>query len=220
MFARPAPLVEPHLNLSHFIGLSFCCPQAVFFSRVIHSSHPRLQRVCSVSLTTDSANICSLPQEYIRIPQTGFEPSFFQCGARIGNLRGPGAGAAAGDFYTKLLIFTLIFTQLLNIILVLSAIRRHSSVPRFKGSTQTRTGVFFIFSTLTETRVRLLSTIYANRLERICRLVCLLVCLFVCLFRFVYFSVSSIFKSRGTEIRVLLSTIYMYLLFAAGTDQL
>ena len=38
---------------------------------------------------------------------TGYEPRFHR-GARIGNLRGPRAGAAAGDFYTKLLSFILI----------------------------------------------------------------------------------------------------------------
>ena len=36
-------------------------------------------RVCSVSLTTDRANLCSLLQEYHRIFSKGYQPRFFSC---------------------------------------------------------------------------------------------------------------------------------------------
>ena len=94
----PSSLLSPASELSevHRI-LSFYCPtsgpsqeSSIFHILDIH-------RVCSVGLTTSSANLCSLLREYHRIFFTGFEPSF-QRGARIGNLRGPGAGAAAEDF--------------------------------------------------------------------------------------------------------------------------
>ena len=68
------------------------------------------QRVCSVGLTTASANLYRLLREHHRIFFTGFELSF-QRGARNGNLRGPGGGAAAENFYTKPLCCIFYSTQ-------------------------------------------------------------------------------------------------------------
>ena len=77
--------------------------------------------------------------------------------------------------------------------LISSAIQRHSSVPRFRGPTQTRTGVC-CFRTATETLVRLLYTYtFQHRPRRACLLVYLFVCLLVCLFRSVCFFVPLFF---------------------------
>ena len=75
MFGHPPrSLVEPHLKLSQFIVLSLYCPQAALFqeSSILHILD--IQRVCSVSLTTDSANLRSLLQEYHRIFLTDVGP--------------------------------------------------------------------------------------------------------------------------------------------------
>ena len=151
----------------------------------------------------------------------------FQRGARIGNFRGPGAGAAAGDFYTKLLSFILILYKApqLYFDFVFSAIRRHSSVPRFRGPTQARAGVCFFF----QHRDRdsgssfiyyIVSTIYSNTDSG--EFVCWFACSFVCLSVQVCFFVSLFlcflqYSDRDSGSSVI---YYIYLLFAAGTDPL
>ena len=118
--------------------------------------------------------------------------------------------SSSWGFYTKLLY--LILHKAPQLYSVFLAIRRHSSVPRFSGPTQTRAGVCHFFHTATETRVRLyllycIYYIFQYRLWRVCMLVCLFICSFVCLFRSVCFLVSS-FYSTATETRIpLLSTI-------------
>ena len=98
MFARPASLLTPASDLSavHRI-LSFYCLTSGTFQEYSILHILNTQRLCSVSVTTASGSLCSLLRDYHRVFLTGFEPSF-QRGARIGNLRGPGAGAAAEDF--------------------------------------------------------------------------------------------------------------------------
>ena len=98
MFARPASLLTPASDLSavHRI-LSFYCLTSGTFQEYSILHILNTQRLCSVSVTTASGSLCSLLRDYHRVFLTGFEPSF-QRGARIGNIRGLGAGREAEDF--------------------------------------------------------------------------------------------------------------------------
>ena len=135
---------------------------------------------------------------------------FFSAARASGTFVDPEQEQQLGIFTQSFSASFLFYTKLLSFILFFSAIRRHSSVLQFRGPTQTRTGICF-FSTATETRVRLLSTIYSNTDSgefvvglSVRLFVCLFVqvCLFLCFF---------VFYSTATETRVrLLSTIFIY----------
>ena len=103
------------------------------------------QRICSVSLTTDSANLCrDYCRSIIEYSSQVFEPSFFQRGACNGNLRGPGAGAAAGDIYKKFLSFYFDFTQSSS---TFCFFQRSDDTIRFRDSgAQHRLGRVLVFS--------------------------------------------------------------------------
>ena len=169
-------------------------------------------RVCSISLPTDSTNLCSLLQEYHPIFSTGFraivfaarpahrEPSWTR--SRSSNW---GLSHKASQLYFD---FTQISSSLFRFF------QRSDDTARFRDSgAQRRLGrVFVFFNAPTETRVRLLSTnnIYSNRLVRVLS-VGLPVRLFACLSVQVCLVLCFlVFSQYSDETRVILSTRFTY----------
>ena len=169
----PCSPVKPHLDSPHFIVSGLYCPRVALFEElsILHILNNRC--VCSVSLTTDSANICTLLcMSVIEYSLQVLEPTVFQRGARIDHVRGPRAGAAAGDLYTNpKLYFDLHHVPHLDDI---SAIRRffrdsvaHHRLGRVFVSfpaPRLRFGIVFLFTWY----------IFQRRLGRVCLLVCLI----------------------------------------------
>ena len=129
---------------------------------------------------------------------TGYEPRFHR-GARIGNLRGPRAGAAAGDFYTKLLSFILIFHNAPQLYFDFVSDPTTQLGAAIQGPNTDSDGCFLQHRDR-DSGSSCIYYIFQHRLGRVCLLVCLFVCLSVCSGLFV--SLFSVLYSTTTETRV------------------
>ena len=119
--------------------------------------------------------------------------------------------SSSWGFYPELLSLILILHKAPLLYSDFSAIRRHNSVPRFNGPTQTREGVCYIFQLRDRDSSSSLSTLlylpYVPTQTRASLSVGLPVRSFVCLYTSVCFFVSLVY-STATETQIpLLSTI-------------
>ena len=208
----PRSLVEPHLNLSQFIVLSLCFPRAAFFkSNPFFTSSTYSVSAHSVyQLTTPI--LAAYCRSIIEYSHQVLKPSLFRRGARIANLRGPGAGAAARDFYTKLLSFIFVLRKAPQFVFVFFSDPTTQLGSVIQGPNTDSDGRF---SSAPRPRLELvfyLLYIATDSSDFVCWFACSFVCLFVqiCLFLcfFVFFAVQR--PRLGSFI------YYMYIIFAAG----
>ena len=156
------------------------------------------QRVYSVSLTTDSADRCSLLQEYHRISLTGFGAIVVFSAARAsGTLVGPEQeqqlGISTQSSSALFWFFSDPTTQLGSAIQGPNTDSDRCLVFQHRDRDSGSSFIYYIFQ---------------HRLQRVCLLVCLFVCLFCLSVQVCLFLCFFVFYSAATETRVRhLSTI-------------
>ena len=165
------------------------------------------QRTCSVSLTTDSSNLCSLHtvvlqnrsimnvlnrflSHHFSAPRAHREPLCTRSRSSSGGCLHK-ASQLHFDLHRAPHRLFGFFSD--------STTQLGSAT---QGPNTHLDGCLLFFSTPTETRVRLLSTIYSNRLGRACLLVSLFIRLFVCLFRYACFFFSLFFTVKRPRLGV------------------
>ena len=210
----PRSIVKPHLKMSQFVVPSHNCHHAAFCQGLSILDILDTQRVCPVSLTTDSANPCSLLQEYHRIFLTGLEPRLSARRAHREPSWTRSRNSSWGYLHNVSQLY-VDFTQRSSAFFYFFSDPTAQLGSTIQGPNTESDGCLFFQHRDRDSGSSFIYYTFQHRPRRACLLVCLFVGLLVCLFRSVRFFVPLLFTVQRPRLGFVI-----YLLFAPGTDPL